>query len=135
MKLLIFLHRWLSIPTCLFFLVWFSSGIVMMYAEMPALSDDARFAALPALDSRAGLSAAQAVDAAELSGFSYIKLTSLFGRPIWRIRSPEGAWVTVFADTGDVREGFQYEEASASVTPFAAADVRPRLIEALDQPD
>jgi hypothetical protein len=135
MKLLIFLHRWLGIPTCLFFLIWFSSGIVMMYAEMPALSEQQRFSALPVLDSRAQLSAAAAIDLAELPGYSYMKLTSLFGRPVWRIRGQEGRWTTVFADTGDVREAFQYEEASRSVVPFAATGVRPRLIEALDQPD
>ena len=135
MKVLIFLHRWMGIPMCVFFAVWFASGIVMMYVEMPELSESQRLAALPALDRRAKLSAAAAIDAAEVKGISSIKLTSLFGRPVWRLRDQEGAWLTVFADTGDVRDTFQYEEAAASATPFLAAGSRPRLIAALDGPD
>jgi len=28
---LVRLHRWLGVPLCLLFLVWFPTGIVMMY--------------------------------------------------------------------------------------------------------
>src|ERR1700674_3260988 len=109
MRAVAFLHRWLGTASCLFFLVWFASGIVMMYAEMPELSEEERLTALPPLDaSRAQLSAAAAIDRTELAGISSIKLTSLFGRPVWRIRGKDGAWYTVFADTGEVREEFQY---------------------------
>jgi hypothetical protein len=136
MKFLIFLHRWLGTVTSIVFLMWFASGIVMMYAEMPELSEPERLAALPPLDaSRVKLSAAAAFERAEVTQLSYIKLTSLFGRPAWRIRSPEGLWITVFADTGDVRDGFQYEEAQASILPFFTPGAHPRLMATLDEPD
>jgi hypothetical protein len=107
----------------------------MMYVEMPEFSEPERLGALPALDGRAKLSVAAAMDAAEVDGISAIKLTSLFGRPVWRLRDEKGAWVTVFADTGDVRDTFQYEEAQASANPFLTAGMRPRLMAALDEPD
>ncbi len=134
-RLLIFLHRWLGIAACLFFFTWFASGIVMMYAEMPQLSERERLAALPILDHRATVSAAKAIELAEVEGVSSIKLTSLFDRPAWRIRDSRGAWVTVFADDGDVRDTFQYEEAQASAAPFQTTKARPRLVETLDGPD
>ncbi len=107
----------------------------MMYAGMPQLSEAERLAALPVLDTRAQLSATEAMDRAELDDISLIKLTSLFGRPVWRIRASDGQWHTVFADTGEIREAFQYEEAQASIQPFLTADARPQLIEALLEPD
>ena len=40
-------HRWIGITTCLFFAMWFISGVVMMYVAFPSLSDKERLAALP----------------------------------------------------------------------------------------
>jgi hypothetical protein len=40
---IIFLHRYIGIPMSLVFVVWFLSGIVMMYTgDMPTLSESAR---------------------------------------------------------------------------------------------
>jgi len=136
MKLLVILHRWLGITTSLFFLLWFTSGIVMMYAEMPELSESERLEALPSLDiGRAQLSAAQAIDRAQLDEVSAIRLTSLFGRPVWRMRPPFGPWSLVFADTGELRYGFQYDEAQDSIRPFLTPGAHPRLVAALSEPD
>ena len=136
MRVVAFLHRWLGTASCLFFLVWFASGIVMMYAEMPELSEQERLTALPALDaSLARLSAAAAIEHAELAGVSSIKLTSLFGRPVWRMLGKDGAWYTVFADTGEVRDAFQYQETLESLRPFLGAGARARSIEAMLEPD
>src|ERR1700694_2913163 len=119
LKLLIFLHRWLGICGCLLFLVWFVSGIVMMYVEMPELSEQRRLEALPVLDlARVKVSGAQAVQRAQLLGVGSIKLTSLFGRPVWRLQGVEDAWCTVFADTGEVARSFEYAQARASLAPF-----------------
>ena len=34
----IFLHRWLGVSICLFFLLWFPSGIGMMYWDFPSVT-------------------------------------------------------------------------------------------------
>ena len=49
-RVLIYTHRWLGIAGCVVFLVWFVSGIVMMYARMPRLTAEERLARLPTLD-------------------------------------------------------------------------------------
>ncbi len=135
-RYLIFLHRWLGIGGCLLFLSWFVSGIVMMYVGMPELSESQRLAALPRLDAgRVKLSAAEAIERAHVLGVSSIKLTSLFGRPVWRIQGIEGLWCTVFADSGEVARSFEYPEAQASLAPFLASGAHPRLVATLEEPD
>ena len=47
---LIYAHRWLGIAGCLVFVVWFVSGIVMMYERMPRLSPEERLARLERID-------------------------------------------------------------------------------------
>src|SRR3954452_8518044 len=49
-RLLVYTHRWLGIAGCVLFLVWFASGVVMMYARMPSLSAEERLARLPPLN-------------------------------------------------------------------------------------
>ena len=50
-KWLILSHRYLGIALSLLFVMWFASGIVMIYAGgMPALSPEARRAHLAAID-------------------------------------------------------------------------------------
>ncbi|WLW63061.1 PepSY-associated TM helix domain-containing protein [Achromobacter aegrifaciens] len=65
------IHRWAGIVLCLFFAMWFISGVVMMYVGYPKLTPQERLAHLPALDSAAitvtpaqALAAAGAKDAA-----------------------------------------------------------------------
>ena len=48
-RALIFVHRWLGIALCLLFLLWFPSGIGMMYFPMPSVTPAARFERLPVL--------------------------------------------------------------------------------------
>ena len=103
-KWLILVHRYLGIPLSLLFVVWFASGIVMMYTGgMPQLTPEARLSHLPDLDlSRVRLTAAEAVERAGLWSFpdSAVLLT-VTDRPAWRFVWPFGA-ATVFADTGEV---------------------------------
>jgi PepSY-associated TM region len=100
---LILVHRYLGIALSLLFLVWFVSGVAMIYArDMPRLTPQSRLAHLPSIDlERVRLSAWQAAmraDHAERPG--RITLLSIEGRPAYRFSAPPAA--TVFADTGDV---------------------------------
>ncbi len=136
MSSLIVLHRWLGICGCLLFLGWFISGIVMMYVEMPELSEQQRLAALPRLDARqVKISAAEAIERAQLLEVASIKLTSLFGRPVWRLQGFEGEWCTVFADSGEIARRFEYESARASLAPFLTAGAHARLAGRVEEPD
>jgi hypothetical protein len=49
-KSLIFLHRWIGVALCLIFLMWFASGIVMMYYRYPGVTPAERLNHQPDLD-------------------------------------------------------------------------------------
>ncbi len=49
-RVLVYTHRWLGIVSGVVFIVWFVSGIVMMYARMPELDPQERLARLPAIN-------------------------------------------------------------------------------------
>lgn len=97
-------HRYLGVCFCLFFAIWFVSGVVLMYAGMPQMTEAERLAHLPPLDlSAAKLSPAAAL---EMSGVSEqpgrIAVGMLGSRPAYRVVTEFGSWVTVFADDGKV---------------------------------
>lgn len=113
-------HRWLGIGTCLFFIAWFISGIVMMYAKMPVLTAEDRLAALPILDqSKIQYSPAQAWKATgETKPWKQATLTSITGRPAYRFLTSNGDGKVVFADHGDFHKSFSQSEAEDSLRHF-----------------
>jgi len=99
---LIVTHRYLGIPLSIVFIVWFVSGIVMMYAGgMPALTPEARLERLAPLDlTRVRLTPGEAAERAQ-SGTDAVEATLLtvVGRPAYRLRA-FGDQSIVFADNG-----------------------------------
>jgi len=95
-RVLVYSHRWLGIAGGLLFIVWFVSGIVMMYARMPALDPVERLGRLPAI---APASIRVPPPAAADVTLSAISLSSLEGRPVYRLSSG-GRTRFAFADTG-----------------------------------
>src|SRR5262249_27164060 len=105
-RFLILLHRYLGIVLSLLFVVWFATGITMMYAGgMPRLTAQSRLGRLPALDLDAiRLSPAEALERADLSTIpGRATLLTVLGRPAYRFTSSAGS-TTVFADRGDLLE-------------------------------
>ena len=95
---LIWTHRYVGIPLSVLFVVWFASGIVMMYTgDMPRLAPQERLERLEPLDlSRVGLTPAAAAEQARSGQFpDRVTLLTVLGRPAYRFDG-----VTVFADTG-----------------------------------
>jgi hypothetical protein len=95
-------HRWLGVALCSMFLLWFSSGIGMMYWEFPTVTPEDRLARSPALDaSTIRLSPLQAFQRAGLSPPALdARLTVFDGRPAYRFRTATDD-ATVYADTGE----------------------------------
>ncbi len=96
-RVLVYTHRWLGIAGGLLFIIWFLSGIVMMYARMPDLDPVERLARLPAIATASIRVAPPTTDGETVSALS---LGSLEGRPVYRL-SAGGRTRYVFADTGD----------------------------------
>src|SRR5712671_2381476 len=97
----IFLHRWLGVALCLFFLVWFPSGIGMMYWDFPSVTDEDRLERSPALDPVAiRISPAGALATLrELKPPDAIRLNTFDGHPVYRIEIA-GREQVVYADSG-----------------------------------
>ena len=102
-KWLIRLHRCLAIALCIPFLVWFGSGIAMIYAGgMPRLTAAERLRRLDAIDvAQVRLSPFEAQVAAQSHGeVERVILLTIMGRPAYRLWAL--APTTVFADTGEL---------------------------------
>ena len=101
-RALIFVHRWLGIALCLLFLLWFPSGIGMMYFPMPSVTPAARFDRLPILQSsKVTVSPGEAAEKLGVDPED-LTLTSFDGRPAYRVGGGRGdGGPVLYADTGE----------------------------------
>lgn len=106
--LLIYLHRWIGIVFSIVFVVWFISGVAMMYVGMPHLSTKERLGHMRPLDlSTVAITPAQAAAAHGLSP-ARLRIEMFYdGRPIYRF--PDST--KVYADTGERVSGASRERA------------------------
>jgi hypothetical protein len=98
---LILVHRYLGIALSPLFLVWFISGIAMVYVRgMPELNPAARLARMPSLNAAAIHITAS--EASRLAGIGdhpeRLILTTVLDRPAYRVGSRP---ITIFADNGE----------------------------------
>ena len=116
-RVLIYTHRWLGIALGLLFIIWFASGVVMMYARMPGLEPDERLARLPAISA-----ASIRVPPPAFSGGARLSISSLEGRPVYRVTG--GARTQfVFADTGDPVPPVDHDQALRIARAFSGGHV------------
>src|SRR6266446_1916692 len=98
-RVLIFIHRWLGVALCLIFLLWFPSGIGMMYWDYPSVSPSDRLERSPALDPAkivlSPVEAAAKLDEGASPG--QVRLNTFDGRPVYRFRSGRGEAI-IYAD-------------------------------------
>jgi hypothetical protein len=101
-RFIIFIHRWLGIALCVLFLVWFPSGIGMMYWTFPSVTAADRLERSPALEAaRVVLSPAEAAAKAGIEQPGAVRLNSFDSRPVYRFGGGRGGGRMVFADTGE----------------------------------
>jgi hypothetical protein len=119
-RALVYTHRWLGVAGCLLFTAWFASGIVMIYARMPALDAAARAARQQPID--LALARVAPDEAARTAGLSpqRVRIGMLAGRPAYRFFAA-GRWTTVFADDGARLERMTPEQAIAEAQRLAPA--------------
>ncbi|MEO8466500.1 MAG: PepSY domain-containing protein [Gammaproteobacteria bacterium] len=135
-RTLILLHRYIGIPLSVLFVLWFVTGIAMIYVGgMPALDPQARLERLSPLDIAAvHLAPAEAAARAE-RGFGQVRLTTILGRPAYRFDSRYGS-ATVFADDGETLPRLDVETAKGVAAKFLSADANAvSLITTVNSPD
>lgn len=136
-RLIILSHRYLGIAISLMCVVWFASGIVMIYAGgMPRISQQTRLERRAPVDfSRITISPAAA---SQRLGFTEAvgpaSLLSVMDRPAYRFPGPQPE--TVFADTGEVLSGIDIDTARSVASRFAGVPVdRVHFEHTLEEPD
>ena len=136
---LIFVHRWVGVALSLIFLLWFASGIVMMYWTFPAVSQADRLARAPVLDpARITVTAAQAATTVGLEGGSVqVRLGTYDGRPVYRFGGRgRGSGPMVFADDGRLPDPVDDATVGRVAAAWAGrplAEARREWIEEIDQ--
>jgi hypothetical protein len=138
-KTLVFVHRYLGIALSLLVVMWFASGIVMIYAGgMPAIEPETRLARMPDLDT--GKVRLTLAEAAEKAGFDAssgwdgprVTMLTVMGRPAYRF----GTTPTVFADTGEVLEEIDQAQAKTVAARFLGLpEDKIRFVRTLTEPD
>ncbi len=111
-SLFIYVHRWTGLAFGLLFVVWFISGVVMMYVRMPVLSVAERLGHVGPIDlSTATLTPAEALQANGLKSTGLRLEMAYDGRPLYRFDGNQ----KVYADTGERVSGADSEEALALI--------------------
>jgi len=110
-------HRWLGIFACLLFVLWFVSGVIMMYVSFPALTDAERMRYLPHVDTSAiRMTPDAAMGIAHQQQFPQLfpqdlRLQMLLDEPVYRITGWGGERVTVSAVDGRIVQQVDSEQA------------------------
>jgi hypothetical protein len=112
-------HRYLGIVLSLLVIMWFATGITMMYwGGMPRVTPELRLSRLQAVDfSRVRLTPTQALERAQLDAPGRVTLTTLVDRPVYRFGSRDA--IVVFADTGDLLDELSVAQSQAVAAAFA----------------
>ncbi len=131
------IHRYLGLFFCLIFVIWFASGLVMIYARMPQYDPAERVARLAALDPGSiHLAPADALEHAQLGEApARIRLSTYRARPVYRFLV-QGEWVTVFGDDGSVLEPLTADSALDVVRDaFPDRRATAHVVRTLREPD
>ena len=118
---LIWTHRYVGIPVSVLFVLWFASGVVMMYTGgMPLLTPRERLDGLAPLDlAKVRLTPGEAAAGAGIRAApGRAALLTVLGRPAYRF---DGA--TVFGDTGSLLAPVGIQAARSVASHFSGAPV------------
>jgi uncharacterized iron-regulated membrane protein len=136
-NLLTVVHRYMGLVFCLIFVVWFASGIVMVYARMPGYDAAERLTRLAPVDAASiRFTPTEALEQATLADRpARIRISTYQSRPVYRFFL-QGEWVTLFADDGSLLEPLTADDAVATVrAAFPSARSTARFVETLREPD
>ncbi|MEI2414550.1 PepSY domain-containing protein [Orrella sp. JC864] len=100
-RLTYLVHRWSGVAGCVLMLLWFVSGVTMLFVGYPKLTPGERLAGLPALDAQACCPVPDGVRAALAQGQAV--LTSIGGQPHFVVR--EGAAPAAYPAQDAARPG------------------------------
>lgn len=140
-RLLFLIHRWTGVALALFMLLWFVSGLLIVYATQLNQNRAQQWAHAQTLAPEKGwLSVGEALQRAAVSGdaasIQEARLQRIAGQPAWLLESLKGEKFALSAiDGASLRTGS--EDALRIAGQWAAAGgsaATPRLVETVDNP-
>lgn len=131
-RALYWVHRWLGIVTCLLCVMWFLSGLVMLYVPFPSWSDKERLASLPAIAvEHTSIAPDAALAAAGVTTYPMVLRLEMFAdEPVYRIAAG-GVPAAISAVTGRPIGEVDEERARRHVEAVFSG-THPTLSETLD---
>ena len=132
----IVVHRWLGVALCLLFLLWFASGIGMMYWDFPSVTPADRLERSPALHATAiALTPAEAYAKLGRPNLpTSTRLNTFDGRPIYRFRTGRDE-ALVYADTGEPQRAVSREMVDRIASAWTAQPLASARIDAMQDAD
>ena len=123
-------HRWLGAALSLLALMWFATGIVVIYAPLPAVAPQRQLLGMEPLDcGRCRGSLRDALPAMPgRDTTAPVRLGMLLGRPVWRYYGQDLRWHAIAADGGTPvgtvsgAEAVRLAAADARITGAPVAD-------------
>ncbi len=121
-------HRWLGIVTCILFVVWFASGLVMMYVGYPSLTTAERMSRSQTIEwNRVRIEPERVLHGLSLAEFPRtLRLVMMNGEPVYQVVA--NGWPTraVSAVDGRIIENITAAQA-LSIARLSAPDAQPAV--------
>jgi hypothetical protein len=135
-KSLIFVHRWMGVTLCLLFLLWFLSGMVMMYWTYPEVTAGDRLSRAQVLDaSDVRLSPQEAYSLLETKEApSEMRLEMFDGRPAYSFNFTGDKFI-VYADDGQMQTEFPPEMALRIASAWSGQPAATAKVEKITEAD
>ncbi len=135
-RTLIFVHRWLGITLCVVFLLWFPSGIGMMYWDYPSVDAADRLERAAPLDlTTVKVSPSEASETlGNDASPGQIRLNTFDGRPVYRFGGRGGQQI-VYADTGEEQLEVPMEMVNRAAEAWTGQSVSAAAVEELTDVD
>jgi uncharacterized iron-regulated membrane protein len=102
-RMVYLVHRWTGVAACVLMALWFVSGVVMLFVGYPKLTPLERLHHLPALRAQDCCVPVEQTlrQAGESAAVQEILLTSIAGKPHYRLRLDDGRYLSIDARTGE----------------------------------
>jgi hypothetical protein len=134
-KVLIKIHQYLGFFLCIFFVMWFISGMFMMYVNFPEITDQQKLAANKNMIGSRFLLPSEVLQKHHITSCpSTYTLEMLLDRPVYRWTSKDQL-ITIFADNGTKLKSIEILLAKKIALQFVKKDVDVASVETLFQLD
>lgn len=134
LRALAWLHRWLGAALCVPFLIWFLSGIPLLFSGFPGISDGERLQRSPPLPlSGVAISLEQATARLDFEPHG-ARLVMLGDTPVWRLEG-ESTRAVFNAETGERIATLTEAEAVRVAQRFLDSSSAPACLERRLEPD